>query len=148
MLESARHGVSTTAPGLTTTSRNLRMDIMAADASSTRRTALATIAAFSARVFAATPANSNAAFTPEPTLLGRRFLRYVSMHRWLQNAPYRGDAQEDAIAKRLAKYHAELVATAAEILARPVQSVGDIVDRLILATHEADPSWEITHANI
>jgi hypothetical protein len=86
--------------------------------------------------------------TFEPTRLGREFLRRVAQAKWLLRAPYHGDAQEDAIAERMERHHAELRQVHSEIVAKPVQSVGDLLDRLILLAHEADPSWDVEHSHV
>ena len=58
---------------------------------------------------------------------------------------WRHEIDDDDVAThaRLDRYHAELDRTRAEIVARPATSVGDLVDRLILATHECDPGWDV-----
>src|SRR5262245_19786398 len=68
--------------------------------------------------------------------------------KWLLRTPYYGDAHEDAIAARVARYHAELSQLQGEIIDKPVAGVGDLVDRLIVLAHEADPSWDIEHAHV
>jgi hypothetical protein len=82
-------------------------------------------------------------FSPQPTWHGRRFLRYLCLAKWLLRQPYAGDAIEQRAEKKVAAYHAELTRLAGEILARPVASANDMVDRLIVVAHESDPAWEI-----
>jgi hypothetical protein len=67
------------------------------------------------------------------------------MAKWLHaNSPvYESHAKEIETEARLERYQAELSRLFAEIVARPVACVADLVDRLILVTHELDSAWDV-----
>jgi len=85
----------------------------------------------------ATAAPATPEFAPAPTLLGRRYLRYGVIED--------GNRAEAA----LGRYERELANMRAEIVARPVQSVAEMVDRLILTAHDSDPNYNcIRHESL
>jgi hypothetical protein len=111
------------------------MRIMAKITPTTRRTAIATMAG--AALTAAVPASAGAPFNPVPTRLGRRYLFCVEQIRFLwAHMPREGTPAYDACQERCDRHHGELEALKAEIVARPVLSVSDMVDRLIVVGHE------------
>jgi hypothetical protein len=115
---------------------------MADIAPTTRRTALATMAGVALTAIPL-PADAAAPFKPEPTWLGRRYLRYAALVRLLWSRP------EDEYSPRYIRflelnnrYLAELKRVREEILARPVESVSDAVDRIILAAGAVNDDHE------
>jgi hypothetical protein len=89
-------------------------------------------------------ADAGTPFAPEPTWLGRRFLRYTALVRWCWRT---GVIDDDDLAtwERLDRYQAELDRVRAEVVARPVSSVADLVDRLIIVAHQCDPLYSELH---
>ena len=111
---------------------------MATYSPTTRRTAIASLAGATLTALASSaPAAASEPFAPVPTRLGRKYLHHVGLIRFLwEHMPLDGTQSYDACQDRVEHHHAELDKLRGEILARPVQSVSDMVDRLILLGHE------------
>jgi hypothetical protein len=125
----------------------LEKDTMATHRTTTRRTVLAIMGGALAQAAPATATPATPEFAPEPTLLGRRYLRYLALIRFLWS---RGVVEDGTRAEAaMHRYDRELANMRAEIVARPVQSVADMVDRLILAAHDCDTvNGEIRHKSV
>jgi hypothetical protein len=89
-----------------------------------------------------TPAN-DCHFDPTPSPLGRTFLRLQATIRMLRRPT---DPKDDLpINAAHEKIQARADGIRAEILARPVASLADVIDRLIVLGHQLDPSHEADH---
>jgi hypothetical protein len=121
---------------------------MAIQSTTTRRTALASIAGAALAGLAAPPASAAALPLARPTELGKRLLGALALYRagW-RNPP---DEATDKMAyedheDRMLALREEFDAISAEIAARRVRSMSDIVDRAIVLTWLTAGQLDLDH---